>query len=126
MSAVMIGGPRKGGDAKHLREVQRIMIQFFDALGRGRSGTAKTVYLTADAVVRLADVFGDVLVLAADEQQLDALLERWQEVTEQSAVDLVEESFPLHQGSLAPREITASTVESFLRRHFRDKIPDAP
>ncbi|NCT69704.1 MAG: hypothetical protein GXC75_02045 [Xanthomonadaceae bacterium] len=126
MSAVMIGGPKKGGDAEHLREVRRIMMEFFYALGRGRSGTARTVYLTADAVARLVEVFGDVLVLAAEDQRLDAVLEGWREATEKSAIELVEESFPLHPGSLAPREITALTVESFLPRHFKRKIPDAP
>lgn len=126
MSTIMTGGPRMGGEARHLRELQGIMIHFFHALGQGRTDTAKQVYLTAEAVARLTEVFGDVLVRATDNEQLDALLGDWRELVEQSATDLVQASFPLDDRHLAPREITASTVDSFVRRHFSGKFPEAP
>src|SRR3546814_19300415 len=94
------------------------MVNFFRALGQGRTDTAKSVYLTAEAVARLTEVFGDVLVRATDNEQLEALLGDWREATEQSAIDLVQASFPLDGRHLAPREITASTVASFVQRHF--------
>lgn len=126
MSAITTDGPTMGGEAGHLRELQVIMVSFFRALGQGRTDTAKNVYLTAEAVARLTEVFGDVLVRATDNEQLEALLGDWRELAERSATDLVQWSYPLYEAPLAPRKISASTVESFVQRHFAGKFPEAP
>src|SRR3546814_21131807 len=99
------------------------MVNFFRALGQGRTDTAKSVYLTAEAVARLTEVFGDVLVRAPDNEQLEALLGDWRAAPEQSAIDLVQASFHLEGRHLAPRENTASPGASFLQRHFRSETP---
>src|SRR3546814_17440693 len=116
MSTIMTGGPRMGGEAKRLRELQYIMVNFFRALGQGRTDTAKSVYLTAEAVARLTKVFGDVLVRATDNEQLEELLGDWWAATEQAAIDLVQESFPLHGRHFTPSELLAVTVDYFVQR----------
>ncbi len=126
MSAITTDGPTMGGEAGHLRELQLIMTSFFRTLGKGRTHTARNVYLTAEAVARLTEVFGDVLVGAADKEQLQVLLGEWRQLAKQSAIDLVKESFPMRDEHLAPRKITKSTVESFVQRHFAGKFPEAP
>src|SRR3546814_14919171 len=95
MSTIMTGGPRMGGEAKRLRELQYIMVNFFRALGQGRTDTAKSVYLTAEAVARLTEVFGDVLVRATDNEQIEALLGDWREAKGPSAVHIVQGRFYL-------------------------------
>src|SRR3546814_19549977 len=105
MSTIMTGGPRMGGEAKRLRELQYIMVNFFRALGQGRTDTAKSVYLTAEAMARLNEVFGDVLVRATDNETIEALLGEWREATEQSAIELGQVRFPLVGPTLQHPEI---------------------
>src|SRR3546814_12903747 len=124
MSTIMTGGPRMGGEAKRLRELQYIMVNFFRALGKARTDTAKSVYLTAEAVARLTEVFGDVSVRATDNEQLEARLGDWREATEQSAMALVEESCPRDGRHCEPSEISATKHVCFVQRHFARKLPE--
>src|SRR3546814_15900176 len=101
----MTGGPRMGREAKRLRELQYIMVNFFRALGQGRTDTATSVYLPAEAVARLTEVFGDVLVRATDNEQLEALLGDWREAPQQSAIAPAPATLPLDAPTSPPPQI---------------------